>query len=242
MRPSMRLVLLATLLVTPLVACAEVTSADFDVVARPTECSIVAPQSADPQAFLRCNSTSTCVTTPQGKAACAALAASGEESAACSAQNECAPGLTCSPQLGCVRACVVGGDCADGTACQKFSGDPPRSATGQEYGYCTPRSCDPLHPRDPQGDGLVACATNDCYFVAESRTMCFPAGGFTRHREGVTCSDDRGCVVGNSCYEGHCTKLCRVGGSECAAGQACTPGASDVGIPVFLGETYGHCE
>lgn len=240
MRPSMRLVLLATLLVTPLVACAEVTSADFDVVARPTECSIVAPQSADPQAFLRCDATSTCVATPQGKGSCTALAASGEESDACSAQDECAPGFTCSSQLGCVRACLVGSGCADGTACQGFS-NSPRSA-GSEYGYCTPRSCDPLHPRDPQGEGLVACATDNCYFVGKSQTMCFPPGSSTRRREGGTCRDDRGCVVGHSCYEGTCTKLCRVGGSECATGHACIPGASDVGVAVFLGETYGHCE
>jgi hypothetical protein len=233
--------LFGAFVVAPLTACASVTSADFDVVARPTECSVVAPQSADPQAFLRCDATSTCVTTPGEKTSCIALAASGAEGDACNGQNECAPGFTCSDGVGCVRACEVGSACPDGTACQQFT-DSPRSAAGTEYGYCTPPSCDPLHPRQPRGEGLVACASDDCYFVAESRTMCFPAGVFTRHLEGAACTDDRGCVLGDSCFENVCTKLCRIGGSDCAAGRKCVSGASDVGNATLLGEAYGHCE
>lgn len=241
MRRSIRVVL-SVLALAPLTACAAVTSADFDVVARPTECSIVAPQSADPKAFLRCDAASTCVSTAEGATSCSALAVAGAEGDTCNAQNECAPGLTCSSQLGCLRACEVDTACADGTACNRFSDGAPMKGSGKEYGYCNPPSCDPLHARHPRGEGLVACATDDCYFVGASRTSCFPSGGFTRGSEGAACIDDRGCAVGDSCYEGKCRTLCRIGGDECARGLTCAPGASDVGDATLLGETYGHCE
>jgi hypothetical protein len=243
MRGSMILIL-AVLALAPLTACASVTSADFDVVARPTECSVVAPQSADPQAFVRCSSSSTCVATPGEKTSCIALAVSGAEGDACSAQDECAPGLICSTQGGCLRACEVGSACADGAACQEFTSGSPRSAAGTRYGYCPPPSCDPLHPRHPQGEGLVACATDDCYFVGETRTQCFVPGGFARAGEGRACTDDRGCDVGFSCYQSECRKLCRLGGDDCGpAGFKCVSGASDVpGNATLLGESYGHCE
>ena len=226
-----------------LLGCTSVVAADFDVVATPTECSLLAPQTANRRSFVRCDAASTCVATDNGKASCAAIAVAGEEGAACAAQTECAPGLTCSTQLGCLRVCSVGDPCADGTACNPFSADAPLTAGGHEYGYCAPASCDPLHPLHPQGDRLAACANDECHFIGPSQSACFVAfEGQKRFGAGAACRDDRDCSTANSCYAGRCTTLCRVGGDDCAEGRSCVEGASDVGTPLLEGETYGHCE
>lgn len=236
------LVLCCLVVAVPVTGCTAVVAADFDVVAKPTDCSLVAPQTADRHSFVRCDAASTCVVTLEGKAACLAIAVAGDESAACTAQDECGPGLTCSPQLGCVRVCGMGDACSDGSACTSFTGATPL-ASGREYGFCAPPSCDPLHPLHPQGDGLAACANDECHFIGKDHSACFVAlEGQKRFGGGARCDDDRDCSTANSCYEGRCTTLCRMSASDCPDGRSCVEGASDVGVPVLAGETYGHCE
>lgn len=218
--------------------CAQVLDTDFDAaIAKPTECDLLNPRAGDPRTSLRCDASSTCHVDTSGRAACVAQRLSLEEGAACTYANDCAPGLTCSPQLGCVALCEVGASCGDGSACIAFAN--AIMARGTSYGFCPPPSCDPLHGTALEGD-LAPCPSSDCRFIGPTRTACFHDRR-ARKRTGGSCVDDRDCPTRDSCYQHVCARLCRVGGEDCGAGSTCAPGASDVGEPELAGHAYGHC-
>ncbi|WP_146652662.1 hypothetical protein [Labilithrix luteola] len=235
--------LLATSMVAGLLlltnGCASVVGADFDeAVATPTHCSLVAPQTANERSYARCNSTSTCALDDDtGNARCVGLAAYGAVGERCEYLNDCSPGLLCTTAIGCSAYCAIGSSCADGAACI-----PLRSriaVNGEQYGFCPPPSCDPLHPTEPDGN-FVACSTGQCRFIAEDRTACFLASA-TPQITGSACDDDLGCRPTDTCVENRCQPLCRMGQNDCLNGWTCVEGASDAQSPTLDGTTYGHC-
>lgn len=221
--------------------CASVVGADFDeAVATPTQCSIVAPQTANERSYARCNSNSTCTFDEKGTGtSCVGLTSYGAVGDVCQYANECSPGLACTTALGCAAYCVVGSTCADGAACIAFANADEFSTKGENYGFCPPPSCDPMHPDEPEGE-LGACGSGQCRFIAADRTACFtvPAG---KTPSGAACEDDLDCRPQSTCFEGHCEMLCRVGQDDCISGSSCVEGASDVQSPTLAGTTYGHC-
>lgn len=221
--------------------CASVVGADFDqAIAKPTQCSLVAPQTANERSYARCDSNSTCALDEAGgSTSCVGLANYGALGDGCQYANDCSPGLACTTAFGCAEYCVVGSSCADGAACIAFANADDFSTTGENYGFCPPPSCDPMHPAEPEGN-LVACGSGQCRFIAGDRTACFtaPRG---EALTGWTCGDDLDCPSTSTCFEGRCQLLCRLGEDDCRSGSSCVEGASDVGSPTLTGTTYGHC-
>jgi hypothetical protein len=130
-----RLLVLGCLVVAvPLTGCTAVVAADFDVVAKPTECSLVAPQTADRHSFVRCDAASTCVVTAYGKAVCLAISVAGDEGAACTAVD-----VWTWPRV--LAAALLRPRLRDGGRVRgrlRSFTDATPLASGREYGFCAP--------------------------------------------------------------------------------------------------------
>ena len=234
------ILLAAGSLLSTLAGCTSVVGAQFDeAIAAPTECDLLDPQGADPRSFSQCNSGSTCAATEDlAHTTCAPLRTSGAVGDACAYANDCAPGLTCHLQLGCVPLCTAGATCDDGSECSLYV--PEVTLQGRTFGFCLPPSCDPIDPRHP-AEGLERCPSEQCRFIDDDRTACFTLRRY-RRPTGVACEDDLDCDTTDACFEHTCRRLCRLGQKDCTIGQTCVEGASGLASPKLQGETYGHCE
>lgn len=230
---------LVTLLIASAVlgGCTTVLGTEFDsAVAKPTACDPLAPQTSDPRTSKRCAEDHTCVV-ERGEAFCAPSRKTLGVGGACRASDDCAPGKMCTT-VGCMAMCVVGSSCADGSPCVELANEV--AARGNTYGFCLPPSCSPM-----TGDGadpaLAPCSGATCRFAAPGRTGCF-ASTKPQRAMGSACTDDFDCLASDSCHAGKCSRLCRLGASDCPDGRRCAAGASDLSEAVVNGREYGHCE
>jgi len=237
-----RLVVGAVLLPTACVVggCTAVVGARFDeAIPPPTECDLLRPQTSDPRAFVHCDEASTCTANDDLTGTlCYPLRKSGEAGEACEYANDCAPGLACTDLLGCVPRCETGTTCDDGSECIAF--EPELAIGGRSFGFCPPPPCDPIHPTNP-APGLASCSSEQCRFVREDRTACFPTQRPAR-ATGAACDDDLDCAPSDSCFDNVCTRICRLERDECGHDEVCVADAIDGATLFFQDETFGHCE
>jgi len=154
-------------------------------------------------------------------------AGSGKEYTACGATPQCKVGLTCMDGA-CKSMCNTAADCPGaGRTCQQvyYEGFP---VTG--WLVCS-SACDPTNP--------TACGTGlTCLASSATATDCVgPAGtgiGPGSCGPGLPCAPGYVCMLGAASYD--CKKWCRIGGSDCAAGETC--GGATVTVN---GVSYGAC-
>lgn len=154
--------------------------------------------------------------------------------------DDCAAGFVClrepcsaedadaGPQVGrCYRYCAGDQHC-DGMMCNV----QVVSAGGTLLSACQlpPRTCDPVNATTTCGSSLLAC-----YVVDNGRTFCecpqFAGAG-------EACGVFSSCVPGYRCVQQgamtpRCRKVCRLDGSDCGAGSACTSTPADA--------MFGYC-
>ena len=216
--------------------CASVVGEEFEgYVTKPTHCDLALAQGGNPQHHLQCASNETCLpaaadgSASTSEARCWPVRTYGEESAACQFTNDCGVNGFCSA-AGCLSYCRVGGasSCADGAECLAFIPED-LVIDGISYGYCAPRSCDPL------GD---ACGKErTCQFHQTTLTACFFQSGQTP--AGEACESSNDCMHGLTCGpKNRCTKYCRLDGDDCG-GKRCIPDDEELS---FGGTGYGYCE
>lgn len=168
---------------------------------------------------------------------CEAADARGVDGVSCTKSSECAPGFDCvEGEKGpvCRRYCCSG-SCEEqvsrnggATFCdvRKLASLEPAMVP-----VCMPiKSCKLLRPTD--------CGEKEtCAVVTETgATSCVPTGDA---KVGDGC-DDRHCDANLNCLgspgDRRCYKLCRVGGTDCAAAETCTTGS------IFKDTSFGVCK
>jgi hypothetical protein len=165
--------------------------------------------------------------------------ACGVNASGLGSQNDnCAPGSIClqpvnggSPSVGyCFPLCHNLTDCAAGVACTERSlsaaggtvnvCDPPYDVCGPD-GTC----CDPYaQPTSSCGQGRV------CLLVSpdpskHSRTVCELSSGDGKN--GATCASAHDCLLGNTCVNNGCHRVCDPTTNLCPTGAACTARGSE---------------
>lgn len=150
----------------------------------------------------------------------------------CFSQNDCQKGLTCLDGA-CKPFCDTASDCPGaGRTC-----GPVYYGGGTVPGFriCT-SACDLTNAAAKCGPGLTCYATTftsaDC--VGPAGTGTGPGG----------CASGALCAPGYVCQNGptgglDCMKWCKIGGSDCAAGQTCA--ALAAGMVTVAGVDYGVC-
>jgi hypothetical protein len=136
----------------------------------------------------------------------------------CMTTADCVAGSQCLP-LGCARICMRScredADCPDGRCARPI----PCGNTTTGFRVCT-IGC------DPRGDGTGGCAAGlHCQFFNETTVTCDcrPAGA--TGEPGAPCDEFGDCRPGLACARvagvATCRPICKLGGGDCAAGQAC---------------------
>ncbi len=174
------------------------------------------------------------VTSNSGATQCVA-AGSVQPYYACVNENDCTAGYSCVGGA-CKAFCAVDTDCAStqGTCFQvqytDTSGNPQPIP---QFKVCS-KKCALENPAAACGPTLSCYVDNS---VTPVRTDCAKAG--TATSTGACSSDPTACAPGYACLTtGDCKHWCRVGFSDCGAGQTC----SGFGTPLMVGSVeYGVC-
>jgi hypothetical protein len=136
---------------------------------------------------------------------------------ACTLTSDCAAGLRCLAPLGCSGKqycrsnCKSDADCGGGGSCINVT----CSGQNSGFGACL-SSCDPVSGSGC-GEGLV------CTLSPADRTDCQCRTG--TGGDGATCTKTADCQSGFMCLQRGaatvCRRICRIGTSECGAGNSC---------------------
>ena len=178
-------------------------------------CDVASPQSPDP-GFQPCGAGLRCVIAGEGTD-CISPAGSIAEGAACTASDDCAPGLYCSSGGECQRWCKLGADDCPGERC--VVADTPLVAGDVTYGTC---ACKPPAgaPCDP-GTGC-GCAQGTTCSVVNGAVGCRPIPAQALASR-VRCSSDAQCPERQTCFVGSCHEQCSQPEDCTAPGSECLP-------------------
>jgi hypothetical protein len=181
-----------------------------------------------------CAAGMTCDDDPSGSGLTLCVSAGTEPAyRSCTTTSQCAVGLSCMDGA-CKPLCNTAADCLGaGRTCDQVRFE----------GFAVPgwlvcsSACDPTNPGASCGPGVT------CLPGGATSTDCVgPAGGGTGPAScgpAFPCAPGYDCVYGADAGTYDCHKWCKVGGSDCAAGETC--GAPPTGSLVLDGTTYGVC-
>lgn len=156
-----------------------------------------------------------------------AAAGTGADGDACTAIENCQPGLFCDPiDDVCRHYCCMGTPCPSGQICI-----PIAEAAG--IGTCQTTDGCALVPQSGCG------AEQGCWPVGgDGSTSCFSAGSTP---VGGACATLNGCVPGAGCYGmggggGMCVRFCRIGmDADCMGMGTCRMQGAGLGLPAGVG-------
>ena len=165
-----------------------------------------------------CTSSQNCnVTSATGATSCVAAGTDGLHET-CTAGGDCQRGMQCVAGL-CVPFCATDADCPmPGARCKTAQEAAPGGTSMEVPGL---KIC--LAQCDVQAPAAVCGPNTTCFFPfpGDDTTECAAAG--TSTVKGGCTSNRYACAPGYYCSNGiDCFKWCRVGMSDCFAGQTCT--------------------
>lgn len=150
---------------------------------------------------------------------------------ACTGMNDCVKGTSCVDGA-CKPFCSSVADCGGQQCLQvSYEGFP---ITG--WTVCA-AGCDLVTPSTKCGPGVTCWPTNT---VSGGMADCVGGAG-TGTGPGGCSANPWSCAPGFTCVAGttDCRKWCKLGGTDCAAGETCT--ILPTGIVLVNGSTYGAC-